>query len=167
MFNCEKLKILFFCETKETVLIKEFHNGLGFQNSWKNNCRSLSSSRSSRLQMFFKARVLKNFAKCSWKFRILKNFERHLCLSLFLIKLQASNTGVFLPILQNFSETATRGVLSKTVFLKISHNPEPDHKPEACNFIKKGTLAQVFFCEFCEIFKSSFFYRTLPVDGSA
>ena len=27
---------------------------------------------------------------------------------------------------------------------------------EACNFIKKVTLAQVFFCEFCEISKNTF-----------
>ena len=27
-------------------------------------------------------------------------------------------------------------------------------------FIKKESLAQVFFCKFCEIFKNSFFYRT-------
>ena len=28
------------------------------------------------------------------------------------------------------------------------------------NFIKKKTIAQVFSCEYCEIFKDSFFYRT-------
>ena len=33
----------------------------------------------------------------------------------------------------------------------------------ACNFIKKETLAHVFSCEFCEIFRCSFFYRTPPV----
>ena len=27
----------------------------------------------------------------------------------------------------------------------------------ACNFIKKEALAQVFSCEFCEIFKNTFF----------
>ena len=32
--------------------------------------------------------------------------------------------------------------------------------PETCNFIKKETLAQVFACEFCEISKNTFFYRT-------
>ena len=31
----------------------------------------------------------------------------------------------------------------------------------ACNFIKKETLAQVFSCEFCEIFKSTFFIEHL------
>ena len=35
-------------------------------------------------------------------------------------------------------------------------------QPEACNFIKKETLAQVFFCEFCKILKNTFFYRTPP-----
>ena len=29
-------------------------------------------------------------------------------------------------------------------------------KLQACNFIKKETLAQVFSCEFCEIFKNTF-----------
>ena len=33
------------------------------------------------------------------------------------------------------------------------------------NFIKKEISAQVFSCEFCNIFKNSFFYRT-PVTGS-
>ena len=28
--------------------------------------------------------------------------------------------------------------------------------PRACNFIKKETLTQVFFSEFCEIFKNTF-----------
>ena len=29
--------------------------------------------------------------------------------------------------------------------------------PEDCKFIKKETLAQVFSCKFCEIFKNIFF----------
>ena len=36
----------------------------------------------------------------------------------------------------------------------------------ACNFIKKETLAQVFSCEFCEISKNTFSYRTPLVAGS-
>ena len=35
-----------------------------------------------------------------------------------------------------------------------------------CNFIKKEALGQVFSCEFCEIFKNSFFYRTPLVAAS-
>ena len=31
---------------------------------------------------------------------------------------------------------------------------------KACNFIKKGSLAQVFSCKFCKMFKNSYFYRT-------
>ena len=36
----------------------------------------------------------------------------------------------------------------------------------ACNFIKKETLAQVFSCEYCEISKNTFFYRTPLVAAS-
>ena len=35
---------------------------------------------------------------------------------------------------------------------------------QGCNFIKKESLAQVFSCEFCEIFKNTFIYRTSPND---
>ena len=31
---------------------------------------------------------------------------------------------------------------------------------EACNFLKREALAQVFSWDFCEIFKNTFFYRT-------
>ena len=41
------------------------------------------------------------------------------------------------------------------------------YRPKAYNFIKKDTLAQVFFCKFCEISKNTFFKRTLPVVTSA
>ena len=37
---------------------------------------------------------------------------------------------------------------------------------QACNFIKKQTLAQVFSCEFCKIFKNTNFYRT-PLVGAS
>ena len=40
-------------------------------------------------------------------------------------------------------------------------------RSEACNFIKKETLAQLFSCEFCEFFKNTFFYRTALVAASA
>ena len=61
---------------------------------------------------------------------ILKNFPKftgkHLCQSLFLIKLQT----------------------------------------EACDFIKKETLAQVFSCKFFETFKSAFFTDHLRTTAS-
>ena len=37
---------------------------------------------------------------------------------------------------------------------------------EACNFVKKETLAQVFSCEFHKIFKNIFSYRTPPLAAS-
>ena len=37
---------------------------------------------------------------------------------------------------------------------------------QACKFIKKETLAQVFSCEFYEISKNSFFHRTPVVAAS-
>ena len=39
-------------------------------------------------------------------------------------------------------------------------------RPEACNFIIKETLAQVFSSEFCEISKNTFYYRTPLVAAS-
>ena len=64
---------------------------------------------------------------------------------------------------------ATRGVLYKKVFLEISQNSQENTcarisfliKLQACNFIKKETLTQVFSCEFCEIFKNTFFTEHL------
>ena len=48
----------------------------------------------------------------------------------------------------------------KESVLKIFTKFTGKHLCQACNFIKKEILAQVFSCEFCEIFKSIFFYRT-------
>ena len=55
----------------------------------------------------------------------------------------------------------------KKVFLKISQNSQEnacDRVPfliklqnEACNFIKKEALPQVFSCKFCKIFKNTLF----------
>ena len=56
----------------------------------------------------------------------------------------------------------------KKVFLEISQNSQENTcarvsflmKLQAEAFIKKETLAQVFSCEFCEISKNTFSYRT-------
>ena len=37
---------------------------------------------------------------------------------------------------------------------------------QACNFIKKETLAQVFSCQFYEISNNTFFHGTYPVAAS-
>ena len=76
----------------------------------------------------------------------------------------------------NVSEVAFRGVLCKKAFLEISQNLQENNfarvsfliKLQAsCNFIKKETLAQVFCCEFCEIFKNTFFTELLRATVSA
>ena len=63
------------------------------------------------------------------------------------------------------------------MFLEISQNSKENTcarvsllinlQAEACNFIKKETLAQVFSCEFFEISKNTFSYVTPPVAASA
>ena len=45
-------------------------------------------------------------------------------------------------------------------FDKNSRQTLVNHMPEACNFIKNEALAQVLSCEFCEIYKNTFYYRT-------
>ena len=58
------------------------------------------------------------------------------------------------------------------MFLKIYQNSQENtcgrvsFRDEACNFIKKEALAQVFPWEFCEIFKNNFFNRAPPVAAS-
>ena len=37
---------------------------------------------------------------------------------------------------------------------------------QACNFIKKETLVQVFFCELCKVFKNTVLYRAPPLAAS-
>ena len=63
----------------------------------------------------------------------------------------------------------------KKIFLEISQNSRENtctrdssliKLQAACNFIKKTPLAQVFSCQFWEISKNSFFYRTPPVAAS-
>ena len=49
---------------------------------------------------------------------------------------------------------------------KNSRQTLANHRLEACNFIKKETLAQVFSCEFCEIYKNNFYYRAPLVAAS-
>ena len=64
-------------------------------------------------------------------------------------------------------------VLCKKMFLKISKNSQENTCAWVSFLIKlqswglqlywKETPAQVFPCEFCEIFKTTFFYRTPPM----
>ena len=51
------------------------------------------------------------------------------------------------------------------VFLKISLNSQ-EGNCAGVTFIKKEALAQVFSCEFCEIFQNIYLYRTPSVTDS-
>ena len=55
-------------------------------------------------------------------------------------------------------EAVVQRCSAKNVFCK--------KRPQACNFIKKETLAQVFSCEFCEISKNTFLQKTPLVAAS-
>ena len=58
----------------------------------------------------------------------------------------------------------SRFVFAMSAFQKQSSGVAQWKKfPEACNFIKKEALKQVFSCEFCEIFKNNFFHGKPPV----
>ena len=58
-------------------------------------------------------------------------------------------------VLRNFAKITGKQLCQSLCFNKVAD--------QACNFIKIETLAQVFSCEFCEIFKNNFFYKTRPV----
>ena len=68
-----------------------------------------------------------------------------------------------------------QSVFKQKVFLEISQKLTGKHLcqslffnkvAEACSFIKKETLAQVFYCKFCGIFKNVLFYGTLSIHAS-
>ena len=62
------------------------------------------------------------------------------------------------------------------VFLEISQNPKENTcarvsfliklQALACNFTKNKTVAQMFSCEFCKIFKNTFFTEHLWTTAS-
>ena len=55
-------------------------------------------------------------------------------------------------VLRNFVKFTAKHLCQSLFFNKFTG--------QACNFIKKETLAQVFSCEFSEISKNNFSYRT-------
>ena len=66
-------------------------------------------------------------------------------------------------------ETVT--ILNTSYFFKYTlfYRTSPVAAPEsfrfpACNFIKKGTTAKMFFCKFCKIFKDISFFGRTPSD---
>ena len=67
-------------------------------------------------------------------------------------------------VLNRLSKCANARYGKSQVFLWFTINSQS--KLLVCNFIKKETLAQMFSCEFCEISKNTFFYRTRLVAAS-
>ena len=66
---------------------------------------------------------------------------------------RSSRPDVFCKIgaLRDFAEFTGKHERQSPFFNKVA-----GLRPEACNFIKKEALAQVFFCEFCEISKNTY-----------
>ena len=110
--------------------------------------------------------------------------EKHIWKSLFLVKvadwipwilhssISASQewlvTLTYPYILNSIPEwmlwfSQNRSSLQEEVFLKVPPNSQENTVPEpqACNFIKKETLALMFLCEFGEMFKNTFFIEHL------
>ena len=65
-------------------------------------------------------------------------------------------------VLRNFVKFAGKHLCQSLFFNKVA-----GLRPMACNFIKKETLAQAFFCEFCKTFKNTFFTEHLRTTASA
>ena len=61
-------------------------------------------------------------------------------------------------VLRNFTKFTGKHLRQSLFFNKVAGG--------ACNFIKKETRAQVFSCEFCEIFKNTFFTEHLRTTAS-
>ena len=59
-----------------------------------------------------------------------------------------------------------RKIHGKHLCQNLFFNKVAGLKPEACNFIKKETLAQAFSCEFCKISKNTFFIELLGMNAS-
>ena len=55
-------------------------------------------------------------------------------------------------VLKNFTKSQENTCVRVSFLIKL--------RAEACNFIKKKILAQVFSCEFCEILRALFLQKT-------
>ena len=69
---------------------------------------------------------------------------------------QSSEVSYKKDVLKNSQKFAGKHVYQSLFFDKVA-----GLRPQACNFIKKETLAQMFPCEFSKIFKNTFFTEHL------
>ena len=93
-------------------------------------------------------------------------------LFLQMVKFQLFSINLFLR-LPNIQKRCKKGVLrnfakltGKYLCQSLLFNKVAGLRPQACNFIKKETLAQVFSCEFFDISKKTFSYRAPLVAAS-
>ena len=87
--------------------------------------------------------------------RRIQNPAKHLRWTFVQVCRRCSVTNVFLKISQNLHKSTCANLFFNKV---ASLSPQP---------IQKGPLAQVFFCEFCEICKNTFFIENLWTTPSA
>ena len=87
--------------------------------------------------------------KCSMKKGFLRNFY-----DTFFIEHLWTTTSVYKTIKQKQPQEV---FYKKKVFLKISQNSQENTCARACNFLKKGILAEVFSCEFYEVLNNTYF----------
>ena len=139
--------------------------------------------KSSHSQMFFKIRTLKNFTmftgKQGWSlfliklqtFRPVTLLKRDSITDAFVHQRKPAKRSAFKRDFSGFSSSFTQKqpavVFYKKGVLKNSQNSQENScaivsfllklQAEACSFVKRGTLTQVFSCEFCEIFKNTLF----------
>ena len=81
-------------------------------------------------------------------------------MDIFSTILRSSRPNLFCEkgVLRTFANFTGKHLRQTLFFNKVAGN--------ACNFIQKETLAQVFSCEVCEISKKNLFYRTPPTAAS-
>ena len=79
----------------------------------------------------------------------------------FADKYRSSRPEVFCikGVLENFAKFTVKHRCQSLIFNKVT-----GLRP--ATLLKKEALAQVFSCDFCEIFKNTFFYQTPPVAAS-
>ena len=91
------------------------------------------------------------------------SIESNLLLFRFIQNFLALNFTMYILIILTCSKSVGQRCSVKNVFLKISSNSQENTcarvsfllklQASVCNFIKKETVAQLFSCEFSEIFK--------------
>ena len=107
---------------------------------------------------------IKQILKIEWYLLqciIILNVLMHLIFQIFLwinqLKISRHRCSIKKVVLKNFAKF-TRKHLYQSLFCNKVAGLQ---LPQTYNFIKKGTLAQMFSCEFCEIFKNTFFTEHL------